>query len=99
MSKFRLLDTRRCPEPGYAEFVVQWLEGDISEGERFTVYDTHHPIEVSVVGSIAHPGGAILRCAVALGWDGQFASSIVDTSGPSRSEAFRYETRRRSDAV
>ena len=72
--------TRRCEQAGQADFVVEWLEGNLSTGEAFTVYDTHHPIQISVLATTACTGGATLTCSADLGWDGQFAASIVDTA-------------------
>jgi hypothetical protein len=92
MPRFRLLDSRRSKDIGHAELTVEWLEGSLAAGDSFVVYDTHHPINVSVVDSIPQSKGAILRCAVILGWDGQFARSVVDTDASGRRKAFRYET-------
>jgi hypothetical protein len=93
MAKFRLVDTRRTDEAGQADFIVEWLEGSLSPGDSFLVFDTHHPIAVEVLSSTSSPRGAVLRCSVpsGLGWDGNFAPSVVNTEAPDRREAFRYD--------
>lgn len=90
MAKFKVVQTRRCAEVGEAEFAVEWLDGTLSPGQTFTVFDTHHPIEVKVIASTARSGGAVLRCKIDLGWDGNFAPSVIDTNGSTRLERFRY---------
>jgi len=91
MAKFKVTSTRQCPEHGQAEFVVEWLRGSLSPGETFTVFETHHPIEVKVLASAPHHQGAILRCQVNLGWDGNYAPSVIDSDAPTLRDKFRYE--------
>jgi hypothetical protein len=90
MAKFKVTATRQCAEDGQAEFVVEWLRGTLSAGETFTVFDTHHPIEVRVLSTSPHDGGAILRCQVKLHWDGNYAPSVIDSDASTRIERFRY---------
>jgi hypothetical protein len=91
MAKFKVTATRRCSELGQADFVVEWLQGILAPGAIFTVYETHHPIEVKVLSSTPHERGAILRCQVNLGWDGNYAPSVIDSDALTRTERFRYD--------
>ena len=93
MASFKVVETRRADEPGQADFVVEWLEGSLSTGDSFFVFDTHHRITVKVLSSTSRPGGAVLRCFVpsGLGWDGNFAPSVVNSEALDRRQAFRYD--------
>ena len=97
MAKFRVLESRRSKNIGQADLVVEWLDGCLATGDSFVVYDTHHPIGVAILGSVPQSGGAILRCDVTLGWDGQFVGSVVHTEASDRRAAFGYETEAHPD--
>jgi hypothetical protein len=92
MAKFRIRETRLRSETGRADFVVEWLDGQLRPGDNFYVYETHHPVRVEILSATSIAGGSVLICAVTLGWDGNYAPSIVDTREAGRPKAFRYET-------
>jgi hypothetical protein len=92
MAKFRIRETRSRSEIGQADFVVEWLDGQLHPGDNFNVYETHHPVRVEILSAITIGGTSVLTCAVNLGWDGNYAPSIVDTNEAVRPAAFWYET-------
>lgn len=90
MTRFRILETRRAAEPGFAEFDIEWIAGMLTSGDVFRVFDTHHPIDLEVLDCTPRPGGATLRCRIGLAWDGQFSQAVVDTEETRLPAAFRY---------
>ena len=61
MAQFRILNARRSTT-GYVEFIVEWLDGKLSRGDVFHVFETHHRVPVTVTEVVPRPAGALLKC-------------------------------------
>jgi hypothetical protein len=92
MAKFRIIGSHSTADPNIADFDVIYIEGNLIPGEKFTVYDTHHPIVCTITKSTSEGNVTTLRCNLylGLGWENQFVDAIVDTEAKDRPAAFSY---------
>ena len=93
MPVFRVTACHFGAQPGFVEFTVLPIRGELKVGDRFLCFDTHHPVEYQVSEIHGTAEHTRLVCSGWLGFDEQFTGATVDTSGQSRPEAFRYESR------
>ena len=93
MARFRIVGSRPTRASNTADFDVLFLEGALAVGEKFNVFDTHHPIICTVVEIFAGENLSTLRCelTLGLGWENQFAGAIIDTQAEERPASFRYD--------
>ena len=91
MATFRIISTRRGPEPRTAQFDVEFLKGELQPGDEFRCYDTHHNLEFHVRSVVRESGFVFLVCQGILGFDHQFEGAVVDTSRSRQEGGFRYE--------
>jgi hypothetical protein len=92
MARFKIVGSRQTDHPNQTDFDVVYLEGTLTTGEEFVVYDTHHPIRCKIIKSSASGNVTTLRCNMkrGIGWENQYEGAIVDTQAKSRPAAFRY---------
>jgi hypothetical protein len=93
MPKFRITACHVGAQSGLVEFTVMPIRGELKVGDKFLCFDTHHTTEYQVREVRAVAEHTQLVCSGWLGFDEQFTGATIDTSGKSRSEAFKYERR------
>jgi hypothetical protein len=82
MAIFKIIHTQKVLESEITEFYVEFIEGILSPGNEFITYDTHHPVQWTVLKVLDTNDICLLRCKskLGIGWDDQFSGAIVDTS-------------------
>ena len=90
MPIFRIISTRRINDRNTA-FEVEEVSGQLSLGDEFRCYDTHHPADYRVVEVKKDKKKCVLVCAGRIGFEGLFEGAIVDTAYKSRGTGFHYE--------
>jgi len=91
MATFRIVSTRRGSESQTVQFDVEFLKGELSPGDSFRCYDTHHNMEFLVRSVVREAGVVFLICQGILGFDHQFEGAVVDTCRTRQEGGFRYE--------
>lgn len=88
---FHIVSSRRGPGQDQAEFRIRSVAGELQAGEMFRCYDTHHPIDFTVLAIQSTADGVVLSCSGFIGFDEQFAGATVDTTKKGRPGGFHYE--------
>ena len=87
MAKFKIISTKKVKNENKTVFKINLIEGSLDIGESFTCYDTHHPVEFTI---LEIKNNNELLCNNYIPWDDQFKGGEVDTEGRTRIEKFKY---------
>ena len=81
MARFRIDSTKKGPPPA---FVVSVLDGELSEGMSFRLYETHHLVVFRILSITVDDGYTTLAVNKYIPWDGEWEGSVVATEDQSQ---------------
>ncbi len=86
-----IVDTKKTASRDIVDFEIEFVDGVPVAGDKFNTFDTHHGVEWTVL-KVGEGKPMIITCEthLGIGWDGQFAPSMVDTEAKRRPESFYY---------
>jgi hypothetical protein len=91
MSVFQILGSRRGSDHGTVEIDVQFRSGELSAGDAFVCYDTHHPVSYHVRDVRPDAPKTRLICEGEFCYDDAFVKAVIDTTEKGRPDGFHYE--------
>lgn len=95
MTEFKIIASRPIAKKDFdhhPEFDVEIISGELSVNDRFVIYETHHPYEVTI-RKIEDKGKYLtlsINCPVR--YEGWHVGTIVDTENPDSDRKYGYRT-------
>ena len=92
MAKFKILDSSPQEEKridNHPYFDVEMFSGELGIGERFVLFDTHHPCWYDIVSIDPLDAGLRLRVRQAIMRRGAWKGAVVDTEEPDAARTYQ----------
>ncbi len=91
MARFKIVASRNIDTPDAVDFDVVFLDGTLTPGQTFRVYEAGHWWTCTIMEATSVDQITTLRChlPLGLGWENQYVPAIVDTEAKDM-PAFRY---------
>jgi hypothetical protein len=91
MAIFKIITSQRGTKQDSAEFGIQPISGEVTVGDQFRCYDTHHPVDYRVQAVHHSQEQIMLSCDGFYGYDEMFVGAIIDTTKTGRPFGFHYD--------
>ena len=92
MAVFKILGSEPQAEKrfdSHPHFEIEMISGTLNVGDRFVLYDTHHPCNYDIVSVTPADAGIRIEVRQVIMWSDAWKGAIVDTDNPKAAQQYR----------
>ena len=93
MAIFRIIASRPPQIKDFSdhpEFDIELISGKLKEGDRFQLFETHHPCNYTILNIKEKDNHHTLVVKESISWENKWADAVVDTENNEVSRRYGY---------